>query len=252
MRYKHLTRETIRVQQLLRTFLMWQHWKFCRHQRYGFGANLTNSSGPHIFGTTMKFSMWPRCNSKQQCHKDASIWPLIQRALISSEIQTRIFRDLLAASFGGKLHQLWKKLDFEEAVCPCSENTRMFSVCWKIFPREAFERIKCSKLIYILFLLYVPEESDRNSRDALMFLICFMNGDGGPDEDTLRTHHGWIPIFWHGTSVFKLLMWNEIIKGSISELSILKGAETFMSTISIFEAWRRRQSLLCGTLFRLY
>lgn len=58
------------------------------------------------------------------------------------------------------------------------------------------------------------------------------------------------PISGYGGNVFKLLMWNEMIKDNMSELSILKGAETFISTIQFFEAWRRRLSPLCGTLFR--
>lgn len=44
---------------------------------------------------------------------------------------------------------------------------------------------------------------------------------------------------------------NEIIKANVSKLSALRGAETFMSTILLFEVWCREPGLLCGTLFRL-
>lgn len=61
---------------------------------------------------------------------------------------------------------------------------------------------------------------------------------------------GFFFFFWK-CKVKLFLMWNEIIKASVSKLAALRGAETFMSTILLFEVWCREPGLLCGTLFRL-
>lgn len=68
-----------------------------------------------------------------------------------------------------------------------------------------------------------------------VFLLCFMNGVRRSGRGhTLRMHQEISPFFGHGANVLKLLMWNEIIEDNMSELSTLKGAETFMSAIQFF------------------